>query len=228
MHRAGTSDKMLPCNSALIAAGYCSSPGQTGADVHRKVFRIEQMAGERRTPSAFVRAARTDGNDVQTLRRELSGVRETLAADMRALAGLLHEGKERRMARAAGELGAAVNAMETATDKILQSAEAMDDCAKALAAAPRSDYERGLAQDIQDHLVRIYEACNFQDLAGQRIGKVIATLVLIEQRIEDILDGKTVAATAGARTAAGGLLNGPKLDGDAGHANQRDIDALFS
>ena len=111
MHRAGTSDKMLPCNSALIAAGYCSSPGQTGADVHRKVFRIEQMAGERRTPSAFVRAARTDGNDVQTLRRELSGVRETLAADMRALAGLLHEGKERRMARAAGELGAAVNAI---------------------------------------------------------------------------------------------------------------------
>ena len=76
--------------------------------------------------------------------------------------------------------------------------------------------------------MRIYEACNFQDLAGQRIGKVIATLVLIEQRIEDILDGKAVAATAGARTAAGGLLNGPKLDGDAGHANQRDIDALFS
>ena len=26
------------------------------------------------------------------------------------------------------------------------------------------------------HVVRIYEACNFQDIAGQRIGKVIATL----------------------------------------------------
>ena len=185
------------------------------------------MAGERRKPSAFARTASTESRDAQTLTRDLGGMRGTLTADMRALADLLHEGKERRMARAAGELGAAVNAMETATSNILQSAEAMDDCAKALSAAQKGDYERGLAQDIQDHLVRIYEACNFQDLAGQRIGKVIATLALIEQRIGDILDGTTAIGTPSARTA-GDLLNGPKLDGDSGHADQRAIDAMFS
>ena len=37
------------------------------------------------------------------------------------------------MARAAGELGAAVESMETATQKILGSVEAIDDCARALA-----------------------------------------------------------------------------------------------
>ncbi|MGB8139493.1 MAG: hypothetical protein WCF52_03275, partial [Pseudolabrys sp.] len=40
---------------------------------------------------------------------------------------------DRRMARAAGELGAAVESMETATQKILGSVEAIDDCARALA-----------------------------------------------------------------------------------------------
>jgi chemotaxis protein CheZ len=78
------------------------------------------------------------------------------------------------MTRAAGDLGAAIEGMETATQKILASAEAIDDCARALASALSNDYHHCLAQDVQDHVVRIYEACNFQDLAGQRIGKVIA------------------------------------------------------
>jgi chemotaxis regulatin CheY-phosphate phosphatase CheZ len=46
-----------------------------------------------------------------------------------------------------------------------------------------NDYHHGLAQDVQDHVVRIYEACNFQDLAGQRIGKVITTLIMVEERL---------------------------------------------
>lgn len=36
---------------------------------------------------------------------------------------------------------------------------------------------------MQDHVVRIYEACNFQDLAGQRIGKVITMLIMLEERL---------------------------------------------
>ena len=102
---------------------------------------------------------------------------------MRELSVLINDGNERRMTRAAGELGAAVGGMETATQKILASAEVIDDCARALAAALNNDYHHGLAQDLQDHVVRIYEACNFQDLAGQRIGKVIAMLVMIEERL---------------------------------------------
>ena len=88
------------------------------------------------------------------------------------------------MARAAGELGAAVDGMEKATEKILKSAEVIDDSAKALAAALKTDYERGLAQDIQEHVVQIYEACNFQDLGGQRIGNVIETLTTIEDQVD--------------------------------------------
>src|SRR5512132_2065650 len=118
-----------------------------------------------------------------TLERELAVIRSAIERNMRELSVLINDGNNRRMTRAAGELGAAVEGMETATQKILASAETIDDCARALASALSDDYHHGLAQDVQDQVVRIYEACNFQDLAGQRIGKVIATLIMIEERL---------------------------------------------
>lgn len=165
------------------------------------------------------------------IKRELAGLRETLAENRRALSALLNEGSERRMSRAAGELGASIDAMEKATDKILKSAEVIDDCAKALAASEKGGYERGLTQDIQDHLVGIYEACNFQDLTGQRIGKVIGTLGEVEDRIAALLErgnGQRAARDNPVASPARELINGPKLDGDSGHASQRDIDAMFA
>ena len=120
--------------------------------------------------------------------------------------------------------------MEKATEKILKSAEVIDDSAKALAAAMKTDYERGLTQEIQDHVVKIYEACNFQDLSGQRIGNVIETLNSIEDQVEGMLErhnGRPGHAPATNPFAGHGLLNGPRLDGDSGHTNQSDIDVLF-
>lgn len=202
--------------------------------MQQKLFRIEQMAGERRA-HAPARPAPTHPHHVAgepaALKRELAHLRDGFARNARELAALLNEGKERRLTRAAGELGAAVDAMEKAADKILQSAEIIDDCAKALAFARMTDYERSLAQEIQEHVVRIYEACNFQDLTGQRIGKVIATLGLVEERLTEAVahskfpDG---ASRAPAQAPARDLVNGPRLDGDAGHASQRDIDELFN
>lgn len=137
------------------------------------------------------------------------------------------------MARAAGELGAAIDGMEKATHKILQAAELIDDSAKSLGSALKSEFERGLAQDIQDHTVLIYEACNFQDLAGQRIAKVIDLMNTLEEQLAGMLArcGKPSGADDAAKPAPtenGGLLNGPRLDGDSGHASQRDIDAIFN
>jgi chemotaxis protein CheZ len=134
------------------------------------------------------------------------------------------------MARAAGELGAAVAGMEKATQKILHEAEGIDECARALTATLKDDYKRGLAQDIQDHTVQVYEACNFQDLAGQRIAKVVETLNLVEEQLLAMLarcNGRAAETPARQLAAGGGLINGPKLDGESGHASQRDIDAIF-
>jgi chemotaxis protein CheZ len=204
--------------------------------VQRKVFRIEQMIGHRRASLPPVAPRPTpepvDGAaEAQALRRELAHIRDAIGNSVRALAALLAEGKERRMPRAAGELGAAVDVMEKSAETILHAAEVIDENAKGLAAAQKSDYERGLAQEIQEHVVRLYEACNFQDLAGQRIGKVIATLDAVEAQVSSVIErctGLGIASEAPPSPPVTKLLNGPKLDGDAGHASQGDIDALFA
>lgn len=198
--------------------------------MQRKIFRIEHTFAGRR-------ATATPDGDHATAAREALGASVARRGDAtrtalgKELAALIGDGCERRLARAAGELGAAVDGMHIAAQKILTAVESIDDGAKALAAAPKTDYERSLAQDIQEQVVQIYEACNFQDLAGQRIGKVIALLGAIEDQLDAMLarcggdeNSRRLAAEPGARSS---LLNGPRLDGDGGHASQPDIDRMF-
>ena len=210
--------------------------------MQRKVFRIEQMVGGGSGTSVagqhvhsqpdHTSEAHSRTEEQSTAAHELAAIHAAISCNMRELSALINDGNERRMTRAAGELGAAVGGMETATQKILASAEVIDDCARALAAALNNDYHHGLAQDLQDHVVRIYEACNFQDLAGQRIGKVIAMLVMIEERLMAMIQHHSGAneqrAKATKPSSAGDLINGPRLDGAAGHASQHDIDVMFA
>ncbi|HXZ47052.1 MAG TPA: protein phosphatase CheZ [Pseudolabrys sp.] len=208
--------------------------------MQRKVFRVEQMTG--RGNRAPANSAADNDRPVKvhqpiepgTVERDLTAIHDIVAQHRRELSALITEGKDRRMARAAGELNAAVEGMEKATQRILASAEIIDDCARALASALDDDYHLGLAQDVQDHVVRIYEACNFQDLAGQRIGKVIATLMMIEERIAAMVerynssDSKNRPASPVEQRPTCDIINGPRLDGDSGHASQCDIDAIFA
>ena len=210
--------------------------------MQRKVFRVERMFDGRAAARpmgiaaedkiAAPKAARPDAADgtVQSLKRELALLHDAIARNKRELAILIGDDRERHTAHAAGKLGAAVEGMEKATEKILKSTEVIDDSAKALAATLKDDYKRGLAQEIQEHVVKIYEACNFQDLSGQRIGHVIETLNKIEDQVEAMLErysGQPNEALAAKPTSGHGLLNGPRLDGDSGHTSQRGIDKMF-
>lgn len=216
--------------------------------MQRKVFRIEEMFGDRRA-SAPRESSERDATDQLNALRELGGRRSAAAGDIKRELALVQEAiarnrdelsaliggdKTRRMVRAAGELGAAADGMEKAAHRILQAAETIDDSARSLASAMKTEFERGLAQDIQDQTLRIYEACNFQDVAGQRIAKVIATLHMVDEQLSGMLarchpPARSTAAAAAVKPAeGGGLLNGPKLDGDAGHTGQSEIDALFN
>jgi chemotaxis protein CheZ len=97
------------------------------------------------------------------------------------------------------------------------------------------DQQKLLSEEIQERVVSIFEACNFQDLTGQRINKVMSTMKFIENHIMVMMDiwGGVDAIRAHAppivddRVGDAKLLNGPKLDGDVGHASQNDIDAMF-
>lgn len=138
------------------------------------------------------------------------------------------------MARVGRELDAVVAGTEQATQSILKAVEDIDQIASTLSSLLKGEYAQGLAQDMRDHVVKIFEACNFQDLTGQRISKVVTTLKFIEDhinRMQEILRSIENFAPNGRPT--GGIirdnkfLDGPKLAGDPGHSSQADIDVLF-
>jgi chemotaxis protein CheZ len=140
------------------------------------------------------------------------------------------------MGRVTEELNAVVGGSETATHRILQAGEEIEEAAKTLAAAIKNIQDQELARDILDQVTSIFEACNFQDLAGQRITKVTATLKFIEEHIlklmqiwggiEQLADAEPAARAEQAKNPK--LLNGPKLDGDRGCVSQKEIDAMFA
>ena len=116
---------------------------------------------------------------------------------------------------------------------LLKEAEGIDENANALTALLKGSHEQALAQDIQDRVTAIFEACNFHDLTGQRISKVAATLKMVEDHLArmmeiwSVVDRFNIEAAQSAAHGLDGLLNGPKLDGDNGHSTQDEIDKLF-
>src|ERR1700680_1008686 len=172
----------------------------------------------------------------QKLKVELDLIHDAINRTKREIAvlhGKSFDGNE--MSKVTGELGAVVGGTEEATQQMLEAAEAIDNSATALAKVTSADQQKLLSEEIQERVVSIFEACNFQDLTGQRISKVMNTMKFIENHIVVMMDiwGGVDAIKAHApaivdeREGDARLLNGPKLDGDAGHASQNDIDALF-
>lgn len=127
---------------------------------------------------------------------------------------------------ATDELDAIVAHTATATNSILECCEQLDAMSVKLTAED--------SQTLQNVITRVYEACSFQDITGQRITKIVATLKSIELKVAQIIevfgsDSGTPDAKANPRAAAPevqSLLNGPQLPTAA--MDQSDIDALMA
>jgi len=107
-----------------------------------------------------------------------------------------------------------VGATEDATNRI------MDVCDEMSALAGQCTPE--ISEKLVACTTKIFEACNFQDITGQRITKVVATLKHIDSRIEAIVKamGEELHRSAAnvhnpknlhAADPEKGLLNGPQL-----------------
>lgn len=204
-----------------------------------------QMAGTPRAadeaapaldPQALLETYRAQIEQCEKLKVELDLIHDAInrtKQEIATLHGKSFSGDE--MAKVTGELGAVVGGTEEATQQILEAAEAIDQAATALRKATSPDQQALLSEEIQDRVVGIFEACNFQDLTGQRISKVMTTMKFIEHHINVMMDiwGGVDAIKQHAppiidtRVGDDRLLNGPKGPDDEGHASQDDIDALF-
>ncbi len=178
---------------------------------------------------------RRDHQEAMKIRGELEAMRDAILRTKREIATLHVSGcNGHKLSRVTDELDAVVEGTELATDSILAAAEIIDDRASSLS-AKLSGIDHNLAQDIQDHIVMVFEACNFQDLTGQRITKVVNTLRFVEERILKMMEiwggadkFAEIEVELAHRLGDQSLLNGPSLDSDHGIASQDDIDALFN
>ena len=165
------------------------------------------------------------------LESEFRGVLDNIAADIGALrADLGVEGTgdpgcetnadlvDHHLPTAGNELDAVVEMTESASHTIMEAAEGImafdgDD----------PDAYRGF---VEGEMMKVIEACAFQDITGQRISKVVATLNLIEKRLIGFAEEHPKMASDDTAPSDDDLLNGPALDGDG--LAQSDIDALLN
>lgn len=129
---------------------------------------------------------------------------------------------------ATDELDAVVGATAEATGVILDAAEHLETIAGKLSADS--------AEEVRNLSTKIFEACNFQDVTGQRITKVVRALKHIEEKIDALLsafgegikatDVPAPAPTAPASGDDAALLHGPSLPQEAN--KQDDIDAIMA
>ena len=83
-----------------------------------------------------------------------------------------------------------------------------------------------MAARVQDETIKIYEACSFQDITGQRISKVVTALKIIETRIEAITGRYGMSNVARGVEESDSLLNGPQSADLA--ISQDEIDKLLT
>jgi chemotaxis protein CheZ len=233
--------------SASAASSGAASSGASATLQHHEVLtELKALRDliEHRAPAlapaidaGAVQQDQMTAGDLSKLKSETDSIHRAISRTMHELASL-HFGTfgDADQGRASRELDAVVDSTERATQQILEAAEIIDEAADTLSASLKQDQEQALASDIRDHVVRIFEACNFQDLSGQRIAKVLATLTFVEDRVARMLEIwggrdalKDYAAGALAeRITEPKLTNGPKLNGDPGHVSQQEIDAMFA
>jgi chemotaxis protein CheZ len=225
MHRE-IMNELRAIRAQMAGASHAPSADSTAASASREVD----------AAPALLETYRAQIEQCEKLKVELDLICDAINRTKREIA-VLHgnsfNGEE--MAKVNGELGAVVGGTEHATQKILEAAESIDQAASALIKVNSPDQQKVLSEEIQERVVSIFEACNFQDLTGQRINKVMTTMKFIENHITVMMDiwGGVDAIKAHAplivdtREGDAKLLNGPKTEGDVGHASQDDIDALF-
>jgi len=185
---------------------------------------------------------------VESVMASISGdhasLNHRLHADIEALANYINAAKAEisdieadkinteYLPEASDQLSAIVGATEQATNDIFEAIESIE----ALAAKMDSK----TAKRVTGAVTRVYEACGFQDITGQRITKVVTALQNVETKVQALLqafgeesgaEGREAApltSVDGATPASAEehLMTGPQMPGEGN--SQDDIDALLA
>lgn len=143
---------------------------------------------------------------------------------------------------AALELTTVVNQTEAATNDILAATESIETMAGAIQSETTLEAAKELATRIAEKATIVYMACNFQDLSGQRVTRVVETLSFVEKRVHkmietwgglqalnDLIENEIRMNEEEKETeGANALLTGPVPVNSVDHVDQNAIDDLFN
>jgi len=179
---------------------------------------------------------------LSTMEGDLSEMNLKLYAEVESLARYIVSAKSEiaalrpdeimseHLPKATDELDAIVGSTEEATNGILQAMEQLE--------ALTGEMTPEIAGKVTEAVTLVYESCNFQDITGQRITKVVKALKHIESKVDALVNafGDEIAKYKQAHPQAeaarvdkiddAALLNGPQLPDNA--SKQDDIDALLA
>ncbi|MCB1556425.1 MAG: protein phosphatase CheZ [Alphaproteobacteria bacterium] len=189
--------------------------------------------------SVIDRVHEVDQENLQRQLHDLKKIIEGMREELRTTRPLdIHS---KHIPVASDELDAVVAATEEATGTIMDSCETIQSLFDSM--------DQATAASVEAEVTKIFEACSFQDITGQRITKVIGALKAIDDKVSVILklvgtEFPGVGGAAGAkaaesedesgdtegdsdgRTGDAALLNGPQLP-DQG-ISQEEIDRLLA
>lgn len=223
-------------NPIGVPAEALESAGISAADRQEILAELKALQDlvERHNARPAANVAACSPDELQQLKSDTDAIHLALSQTKQEIATLHVTAFWPPPARMMRELDMVAASAERATQQILNAAEQIEEAAKSMSASLEREQDRMLALDIQDNLMRIFEACNFQDLAGQRITKVLATLKFIEERVAHMveiwggIDALKTFTDGSSDLGRDPLMHGPKLDGDNDHVSQDDVDALFA
>jgi chemotaxis protein CheZ len=182
------------------------------------------------------------GSLMATMKGDVTSADMELYSELESLATYIHsakaeiaslrpdEVKDKYITSASDELDAIVEATADATNTIMDATEIIE--------AVMDEVEPEAAAKLMAGTTKIYEACTFQDITGQRITKVVSALKHIEERVDALIAAfgseidKFKAANPDPESdkpkvlTDEDLLEGPQLEGQG--RSQDDIDALLA
>lgn len=190
---------------------------------------VESAASAARPAGGWVENSAADDR----ARVEISQIVEIIGRAKDEIAAIKHPNAvDDRFNKASRQLAAIVAATESATHDILKASEEVEEIVNQFVEARPDDEEAAsLADDIGGRIVRILEACSFQDITGQRVTKVIKIIEFIEQRMQALIELWGAAEfenlpIVDEEDDSDEFLEGPQLEN--GGISQDDIDALFA
>ena len=212
MSKSASDLKTLSEKLATICAAYPTVRPQMVADVVRAV--VDSLGSELSVHEAEILSQVADlGRIIELAKEEIAALKN-------------HDLPGADVCSASDELDAVVAHTADATNAILEACELLDETAT----SPTGP----AAAVVQEATMRIYEACSFQDITGQRITKVVNTLKAVEAKVMVIVEtfglprweSASPSPSSGQVKPDSHLLNGPQMPAAA--MAQVDIDALLA